>query len=33
VPGGMSKEEVARTFEKDRVSFAEAVAAAGIKKP
>jgi tripartite-type tricarboxylate transporter receptor subunit TctC len=33
VPGGMSKDEVARTFEKDRVSFAEAVAAAGIKKP
>jgi tripartite-type tricarboxylate transporter receptor subunit TctC len=33
VPGGMSKEEVARVFEKDRTSFAEAVAAAGIPKP
>ncbi len=33
VPGGQSREEVAATFKKDAASFAEAVAAAGIKKP
>ena len=33
VPGGQSKEEVAAVFKKDRESFAEAVNAAGIKKP
>lgn len=33
VPGGQSKQEVAATFTKDAVSLAEAVAAAGIKKP
>lgn len=33
VPGGQSKEQVAATFKKDAASFAEAVAAAGIKKP
>ncbi len=33
VPGGQSKDEVAAVFKKDRESFAEAVNAAGIKKP
>lgn len=33
VPGGQSKDEVAATFKKDAASFAEAVKAAGIKKP
>ena len=33
VPGGQSAAEVAAAFKKDRESFAEAVAAAGIKKP
>lgn len=33
VPGGQSAAEVAATFKKDKESFMEAVAAAGIKKP
>lgn len=33
VPGGQTKEQVTAVFKKDRESFAEAVKAAGIKKP
>jgi tripartite-type tricarboxylate transporter receptor subunit TctC len=33
VPGGQSAAEVAETFKKDAISFAEAVKAAGVKKP